>query len=106
MRVPDVSIATAAQTEQIAAHGYLSGAPLLAVEIVSPTDSAEDLNRKVHPYLDAGAQEVWVVYPKVREIIVHAADGIRSFRKGAQRKSRLLESEPIHVKKFLTSVRT
>lgn len=42
--------------------------PDLAVEVVSPTDYAEDLLEKVEEYLRAGVRLVWVVYPR-RELL-------------------------------------
>lgn len=45
--------------------------PDLAVEIVSPTDRAEDLLGKVHEYFQAGVRLVWVVYPIERCIHVY-----------------------------------
>jgi Uma2 family endonuclease len=41
--------------------------PDLAVEVVSPSDSAGELRAKVHEYLDAGVTTVWVVYLDSRE---------------------------------------
>lgn len=46
-------------------HGYetpYSRAPELCVEIVSPSNSREEMSNKVLWYLDAGAIEVWVVW--------------------------------------------
>jgi Uma2 family endonuclease len=42
----------------------------LAIEVVSPTDLAADLARKVDQYLTGGAQAVWVLYPNVKEVHV------------------------------------
>jgi Uma2 family endonuclease len=47
--------------------------PDLAVEVTSPTDSAEDQLQKVAEYFQAGVRLVWVVYPKVRCIHVYEA---------------------------------
>ena len=47
--------------------------PDLAVEVVSPTDRAEDLMEKVEQYFEAGVARVWVVYPRRR--MVHAFEG-------------------------------
>jgi Uma2 family endonuclease len=44
------------------------GAPDLAIEIVSPGDDAEDVRAKVRTYLDKGTRQVWVTYPKLREV--------------------------------------
>lgn len=52
--------------------------PDLAVEVVSPTDIAEDLLGKVREYFQAGVRLVWVVYPIQRCIHVYEAwDRIR-----------------------------
>lgn len=50
--------------------------PDLAVEVVSPGESAEEVREKVRDYLDAGTPLVWVVYPRTREVIVHTPDGM------------------------------
>ena len=36
-------------------------APDIAVEVLSPPEAAIDVNRKVRDYLNAGAQEVWLL---------------------------------------------
>jgi len=47
--------------------------PDLAVEVTSPTDSADDQLEKVAEYFQAGVRLVWVVYPKARCIHVYEA---------------------------------
>ena len=47
--------------------------PDLAVEVVGPTDVAEDLLGKVKEYFQAGVRLVWVVYPIQRCIHVYGA---------------------------------
>lgn len=47
--------------------------PDLAVEVVSPSDRAEDLMEKVGQYVEAGVGRVWVVYPRSR--VVHRFEG-------------------------------
>ncbi len=59
---PDVSIEYQGQTE----NDYLEGAPALAVEVISESNRAEHVDRKVKKYLSGGAIEVWVVYPKTQ----------------------------------------
>ncbi|MEZ5365728.1 MAG: Uma2 family endonuclease [Bryobacterales bacterium] len=50
--------------------GFIVGAPDLAIEIQSSSQSPADLARKVEQYLAAGAQAVWVLRParKIAEI--------------------------------------
>ena len=47
--------------------------PNLIVEVASPTDEGEELVVKAHEYLRAGAQLVWLVYPRVRQIYAYTA---------------------------------
>jgi Uma2 family endonuclease len=42
--------------------------PDLAVEVVSPGDSADDLIAKAREYLRGGVRLVWVIYPLAQEI--------------------------------------
>ncbi len=45
--------------------------PNFAAEVVSPTDSAEELDDKIAEYFRAGVQLVWVVYPNQSKIHVY-----------------------------------
>ena len=47
--------------------------PNLAVEVVSPTDRAEDLMNKVIEYFRAGVECVWVIFPAQEQVHVYAA---------------------------------
>lgn len=51
-------------------RGFWEGAPDLAIEVVSPSDSASRLVRKVQGYLQAGVRLVWVIYPDERQVHV------------------------------------
>jgi Uma2 family endonuclease len=75
VRIPDVSFVPADRMREIDLDKRIQGAPALAIEVVSPTDLAEELTQKVKQYLAAGAKAVWVFYPKTREVQVFRADG-------------------------------
>jgi Uma2 family endonuclease len=45
--------------------------PNLAIEVVSPTDLAEELLVKMEEYFRAGVQLVWIVYPKDAQVYVY-----------------------------------
>jgi len=45
--------------------------PDLTVEVVSPSNSAEEIRGKIELYLKAGVRQVWVVYPRQRRIEIH-----------------------------------
>lgn len=42
-------------------------APDLAVEVVSPSNSASEIQSKVKAYLEGGAYLVWVIYPDSKQ---------------------------------------
>jgi Uma2 family endonuclease len=73
IRQPEVSVLSKERIQATGEDSYFEGAPELAVEVVSPSDSAEDLEIKVGQYLSAGAQQVWVLYPKTRDLHVYSA---------------------------------
>jgi len=52
-------------------EAFWPGAPDLAVEVVSPADTFNDVHEKVKTWLDAGATAVWVVNPKGRNVTVY-----------------------------------
>ncbi len=56
------------------------GAPALAVEVVSPSNSAQDMRKKTEQYLRAGSRSVWIVYPTLRLVEIHSAAGLRQVR--------------------------
>ncbi len=57
---PDVSVA---HPNHPLRDGYLSGAPQLAVEVLSPSNTASAIERKLTLYFADGAAEVWVIDP-------------------------------------------
>jgi len=74
VRQPDVSVLSVERIRATDADDYVEGAPELAVEVVSPSDSAEDLEVKVEQYLHSGSKQVWVVYPSTKRIHVFKPD--------------------------------
>lgn len=77
VRGPDVSYVRAARVPADGApEGFWEIPPDLAVEVVSPSESAEEVREKVHDYLSAGVPLIWVLYPRTREVVVHTPDGL------------------------------
>ncbi len=71
VRAPDISFVTQARLDEISLiRGFFPGAPDLAVEVVSPGDSASEVLAKTTDYLEAGARQVWVLYPDERKVAV------------------------------------
>jgi Uma2 family endonuclease len=56
-------------------RGYYPGAPDLAVEVISSTQTYRGMRRKVRQYLAAGTRLVWLVDPEERTADVYHADG-------------------------------
>ena len=69
VRAPDVSFIRAERAADLDLERRFECAPDLAVEVVSPSESATEIAHKVGQYLRAGAI-VWVLYPKDRAVHV------------------------------------
>jgi Uma2 family endonuclease len=71
-RVPDVAYI---RRERIPKDWDLQkpfpSAPDLAVEVMSPSDTAGEVMERVQDYLRANTQEVWVLYPNTRQLLRH-----------------------------------
>lgn len=57
---------------------FFPTAPDLAVEVVSPSNSSEEISTKVEDYLKSGSRLVWIVYPK-RKVVVYRQSNTVSF---------------------------
>jgi Uma2 family endonuclease len=68
VRQPDVAVVEEARLKDAKADDYLAGAPLVAIEVASPGNTAEELDLKIDQYLRGGSQAVWVAYPKRKAI--------------------------------------
>ncbi len=75
VRKPDVSFIRADRLPRGEfPQGHCEIAPDLAVEVVSPNDTSEDLDEKVQQYLDAGIPHIWLVHPRTRSVQVYRLD--------------------------------
>jgi Uma2 family endonuclease len=73
VRAPDVGFVAADRLPDGPPEGYIPLAPDLAVEVVSPSDSASEIHERVQDFLRAGTRQVWVIYPRSRTAEVHTA---------------------------------
>lgn len=77
VRGPDVAYYSKERVPVIPA-GYFEVAPDLVAEVVSPSDSASHIQKKVVQYLDAGVRLIWVIYPLSRDVVVyHSLDRVQ-----------------------------
>jgi Uma2 family endonuclease len=49
----------------------IDGVPTLAVEILSPSDTIEDVNEKIDVYLQVRVPHIWIIDPHRRTVTVH-----------------------------------
>lgn len=78
VRNPDVAFIAAGHLQKIdPAHSPIEGAPALAIEVISPSNLAQDTQKKVSQHLGAGSQAVWIVYPPLRRLEIHQPESIR-----------------------------
>ena len=94
---PDVSVTHAGQVED----KYLGGAPAIAIEVVSPSNSAEALDTKTDLYFEFGAREVWLVYQKTKHVIVHVPSGSRVVAENESLTTDLLPGFRLNVRDML-----
>lgn len=80
IRKPDVAFI--AGPPPTAPEAILALVPALAVEIISPNNTAADLFNKVEEYLVAGVQLVWQLFPERRSVIAYWPDWAAVFRPG------------------------
>ncbi len=74
-RMPDVSFVSNARLSQPDLAGMLyDGAPDLAVEILSESNTPAQIAQKIDEYLSAGGRAVWVIDIDARTLTVHTAD--------------------------------
>jgi Uma2 family endonuclease len=72
VRAPDVSFVARKRVPSAGPpDGYWELAPDLAVEVVSPSDTAADVQSKVQMWLESGVRLVWVVYPDTRSVVAY-----------------------------------
>ncbi len=77
-RKPDVSVLTFDRWPKGRAFpdgDFIPVVPDLAVEVVSPNDTAREVYAKVREYLRGGVRVVWLVYPDEAEVHVRTAAG-------------------------------
>jgi Uma2 family endonuclease len=75
IRCPDFAYISFARAPQPLEDEFVPFAPDLAVEIISPGNSAAHMHDKVLDYLRYGTLQVWVFYPESRTAVVHTKDG-------------------------------
>lgn len=72
---PDVAFVSQAQIDaQESTPGFWRGAPDLVVQVVSPSDSFVQVERKVSQWIEAGCRLAWVVNPGQQTVQVYSSE--------------------------------
>jgi Uma2 family endonuclease len=71
--------------------------PDIAVEIISPSETATTINRKLEAYLKWGVPEVWLIDPEMRTIFVHTLAGAQRLSEGAFLTSELVPGWRVQI---------
>jgi Uma2 family endonuclease len=95
--IPDASVTHAGQPET----RCFEGSPAIAIEVVSPSNTAEALETKIELYFENGAREVWIVYPKARHVIVHLPESVRKIAEHESITTPLLPGFDLSVRAML-----
>ena len=53
------------------AQRFFQGAPDLAVEIISPSNTFDEIHTKIVEYFDSGSKLVWVIHPDEESVLVY-----------------------------------
>jgi Uma2 family endonuclease len=91
VRAPDVAYVREANLPRARVRGYPDLAPDFVVEVVSPNDTAAEIESKVQEWLRAGVVLVWVLYPSTQTVMAHRADGILHRLHGDE----MLDADPV-----------
>ena len=75
----DVAFISKAKASKPLSHSLVSIPPDLAVEVVSPSNEAKDIRKKIRQLLNAGTSLIWIVYPDMRIVDAHTSAGATTF---------------------------
>lgn len=74
--------------------------PDLAIEIFSANDTFTSLLRKKERYRSCGTEEVWIISPETREVLIYSTRGDRILREDADLATELIPGFQLPVKQL------
>lgn len=77
--VPDIAIYPKLQIDFLHDIQSMTEMPLTVVEIISPSQSNDDILAKFERYFEAGVKSCWLVIPSFKAISVYTAPGTYKF---------------------------
>jgi Uma2 family endonuclease len=81
VRAPDVAFLAAARLTGPLPAEFVTGAPDLAIEVVSPGDRWSEVDKKAAEFLAAGATAVWAIDPGAETAKIYLRAGARELRR-------------------------
>ena len=72
-RSPDVSFVSKERLKGLKRlpKGFFEGAPDLAIEVISPNNTFEEIHQKIVEYFESGSRLVWVINPDEESVVVY-----------------------------------
>ncbi len=72
-RSPDVSFVSKDRLKGLKKlpKGFFDGAPDLAVEVISPSNTFDEIHQKIVEYFESGSRLVWVINPDEETVLVY-----------------------------------
>ena len=77
--VADVGFVSAKRDQATADDEYLKGSPNLVVEVLSPSNTVDEISEKMSLCMDTGCSSFWVVDPKRKRVSVTEGDVTRHY---------------------------
>lgn len=77
---PDVAFVSKSRLKKImgSPDKFLSGAPDLAIEVLSPSDRMTQINRKMDHYFEHGTKVIWLVNWQKEQVHIYTPDTIEA----------------------------
>ena len=75
VRVPDVAVLLQRRFFDNEPGGWIRGAPDIAIEVLSPSNTSRQMRERIDDYFGAGALRVWIVDPTAHTVVIHRPDG-------------------------------
>ena len=72
VRAPDVAFISAERLIRPRPKGFYPGAPDVAIEILSPHDTYQEVMNRLEAWLASGAKSVWLVDPDRRRVTLYS----------------------------------
>src|SRR5258707_8010880 len=84
VRNPDVALISAEHLKSIDLdRSPVNGAPMLPIEVISPTNRAEDTAKKIRQFLEVGCRAIWIVSPGSRTVEIHSMSSVHEIKESA-----------------------